>query len=211
MAPIGPLGATDEQSKALGKLADFGTTVVTEVGKLAGYVGRIIGTGPEDVVGLVLGDPLHTVRTLAAGWYDSKVQEILERRKVRQTQPVSLSVAIPLLRGAYDESREGLRDLWAQLIAAAMDPDRADRVRVSFAETLRQFDPLDALVLRAMQEGGGAGIASAMAPLLGCTVDDIVISFGNLEALRCARLPTADPANAVVLAYGRGLLVACSD
>ena len=31
---IGPLGASDEQSKAIGKLSDFATTVVTETGAL---------------------------------------------------------------------------------------------------------------------------------------------------------------------------------
>ena len=130
---------SDEQSKAVAALSGFGTTVVTEASNLARYIGRIVGTAPEDAVGFVLGDPLHAIRTITAGWYDIKVQEILERRKVKQTQQVSLSVAIPLVRGAYDESREGLRDVWAQLIAAAMDPDRTDRVRISFIETSQEI------------------------------------------------------------------------
>ena len=57
---------TNEQSKAVTSLGTFGTTVVTEVGNLARYVGRIVGTAPEDAVGLVIGDPLHTLRTIAA-------------------------------------------------------------------------------------------------------------------------------------------------
>src|SRR4051812_15223072 len=96
---------SDEQAKAISSVINFGTTVVTESSNLARYIGRIVGTVPEDVVGLFLGDPLHAVRTLAAEWYDDKVREIHERRNVKRLEAVSLSVAIPLLRGAYDESR----------------------------------------------------------------------------------------------------------
>jgi hypothetical protein len=121
-------------------VANFGTTVVTESSNLARYIGRIVGTVPEDVVGLFLGDPLHAVRTLAAQWYDDKIREIHARRNVKRLEAVSLSVAIPLLRGAYDENREQLRELWAALIAAATDQERTGRVRLSFigcTETIR--------------------------------------------------------------------------
>jgi hypothetical protein len=58
---------TDEQAKALAKLADFGTTVVEETGQLARYMGRVLGTAPEDAVGLVIGDPLRFVQRRAKG------------------------------------------------------------------------------------------------------------------------------------------------
>jgi hypothetical protein len=207
---IGPLGATDEQSKAIAALGNFGTTAVTEGSNLARYIGRIVGTVPEDTVGFVLGDPLHAIRTLAAGWYDIKVREILEKRKVKQTQQVSLSVAIPLVRGAYDESREGLRELWAQLIASAMDPDRAPLVRISFIETLRQFDPLDALVLKTVYEKVATSrpdAAQYVAEALNQPVDEVIISAENLTRLRCVEAPT----NLIVARYGRALLAACSE
>jgi hypothetical protein len=200
---------TDEQAKAVAKLSDFGTTVVTAAGDLARCIGRILGTVPEDAVGFVLGDPLHAVRTLAAQWYDDKVQRIHERRGVKQTQPVSPSVAIPLIRGAYDETREGLRDMWAELIAAAMDPKRSDRVRISFVETLRQFDPLDALLLKTISVVAidANGIASNIAAHLNRTPDDIVISLQSLHALKCI----TDMGAGTISAYGRGLLRACDD
>jgi Abortive infection alpha len=56
-------------------------------------------------------------------------------------------LGIPLLRAAYDEGRPELQDIWAALIAAAMDPERMGRVRISFIDTLKRFDPLDARVL----------------------------------------------------------------
>jgi len=45
----------------------------------------------------------------------------LEARGVGEPILPSLTVALPLFRGAADESREELQDLWARLLAAAMD------------------------------------------------------------------------------------------
>ena len=92
--------------------------------------------------------PLGQVIVTEAGQYDAWLDKILRRRQVDYPQPVSPSLAVPLLQAAYDESRPELQELWASLIAAAMDPARSGRVRLSFIDTLKQFDPLDALVLR---------------------------------------------------------------
>src|SRR3979411_563851 len=94
------LGVTGEQANAVQALAALGTTVVTETGNLARYVGRVLGTVPEDVVGVVIGDPLHFVRTVIAGALDANAQKILERRRVKEPQGVSPSLGIPLLRAA---------------------------------------------------------------------------------------------------------------
>jgi hypothetical protein len=109
MSPL-PIPVTDEQAKAVQKLADFGTTVVEETGKLARYMGRVLGTAPEDAVGLVIGDPLRFVRTAIALKYDEGIKRLHRHRGVTP-QPVSPSLAIPLLRAAYDESRLELQEL----------------------------------------------------------------------------------------------------
>src|ERR1700720_1786155 len=135
--PLVPIPVTDEQAKAVQKLVDFGTTVVGETGQLARYVGRVLGTTPEDAVGLVIGDPLHFVREAIASKYDEWITRLHRDRDV-PPEPVSPSLAIPLLRAAYDESRPELQELWAQLIAAAMDPRRVNRVRRSFVDALQK-------------------------------------------------------------------------
>lgn len=199
-------------AEAVKALATFGTTVVTEAGNLARCIGRIVGTVPEDAVGLVIGDPLHAIRAVTADWYDRRVREIIKRRNAK-TQPVSLSVALPLLQGAYDESREGLRDMWAALIAAAMDPERAGRVRVSFTITLRQFDPLDALLLSARRDNASGFRPHArafFAQRLGVTENEIAVSVENLVLLRCMRA-SDNRESFVPTPYGLELLRACSD
>src|SRR5271169_48238 len=47
----------DEQAKAITEVAKLGTAVVAEVGQLARFFGRVLGTAPEDVVGLIVSDP----------------------------------------------------------------------------------------------------------------------------------------------------------
>jgi hypothetical protein len=61
---------------------------------------------------------------------------------------VSPSLAVPLLRAAANESQEILQEMWAALLAAAMDPEKLDRVRLSFIETVKRLDPPDTLILK---------------------------------------------------------------
>jgi hypothetical protein len=211
---LGVVAVTDEQAKAVKSLATFGTTIVTEGSQLVQYVGRVLGTAPHDAVGLILGDPLHFVRTAIAAKYDEWLTKILGRRKVAEPQPVSPSLAIPLLRAAYDEARPELQQMWAELIAAAMDPARAGRVRLTFVDALKRFDPLDALVLRARYDHNSKLKPSAVefiAKLLNETDDEVALSAENLILLKCASERGQDLAGFYLTNYGRALIRACSD
>lgn len=210
-------GVPTAHAQAAKALATFGTTVVTETGNLARYVGRILGTAPEDAVGLVLGDPLHYVRAAIAGALDRKIQSKLERRRLTETRPVSPSVAIPLIRAAYDEGREELQELWASLIVAAMDPARVQQVRLSFIETLRNFDPLDAFVLQKRHAASQARLFPSVAAFIagqhGLSEDEVMLSAENLKRLNCVWLsnPHTTPQDFHVTRYGVALLRAVSD
>jgi hypothetical protein len=202
---------TDKQAVAITGLSEFGKTVVTEAGQLARYMGRVLGTVPEDAVGLVIGDPLHFVRTAIAKTYDVLLNKLFKDRGVKETQAVSPSLAIPLLRAAYDESRPELQQLWAALIAAAMDPTRSGRVRISFIDVVKQLDPLDALVLRARYMTPGAlepDAARYIASTLSVSGDDTYLSFENLRRLGCVDT-NRGLADFFVTAYGKALIRAC--
>ena len=206
------IGVTDEQAKAIQSATTFGTTVVTESSMLVQYLGRVLGTVPHDVVGLILGDPLGFVRTVIAGQYDVWLTRILKRRGVTETQPVSPSLAIPLLRAAYDEGRPELQEFWAGLIAAAMDPKLSGRVRLSFIDTLKRFDPLDALVLKKRYEASGElkpNPVAFIAVTIGEQSTEVQISVENLKILRCAGSATTSVTDFHVTNYGGGLLRAC--
>jgi Abortive infection alpha len=179
---------TDSQADAIKASAEFGKTAVDEVGQLARYIGRVLGTVPQDVVGIVIGEPLHFVRTKIAQKLDERVTKIHRDRKVKDTEPVSPSVAIPLLRAAYDESRPELQDLWARLIAAAMDPKRSDGMRLSFIDSVKRFDPLDSLVVKAIYDRRGEQsrpIIASLANQLNRSPAEVELSTQNLGALNC--------------------------
>jgi hypothetical protein len=208
-------GISDKKAKAVTALSGFGTTIVTEGSNLARYFGRIVGTVPEDLVGVVIGDPLRFVRTTIAARYDQILTEKFKQRGITETEPVSPSIAIPLVRSAYDEGRPQLQELWATLIANAMDPKRSDRIRISFIDTLRKFDPLDALVLKMRNEKSGQLSPNAtefIANLLSASKDEVSISVDNLMSIRCVGpAGLQHSGDFVVLPYGRALIRACSD
>jgi hypothetical protein len=204
------LATTDEQAKAVQNLATFGTTVVEEGGELTRYAGRVLGTVPEDIVGIVLGEHLRFVRTVIARSYDVLLTKIFDKRSVKEIQSVSPSIAIPLLRAAYDENRPELQELWAGLIATAMDPLRSGRFRLSFIETLKRFDPLDALVLRARLENQGdikPSPVGGIAKLLSVQQAEVQISVDNLQVLNCASKINSQ-VNFYITNYGQALFEA---
>src|SRR5580704_10526643 len=83
-----------------------------------------------------------------------RTRERLEHRGIADPEPPSLKNSIPILEAAADEENEELQDLWSRLLAAAMDPNRRDAMRQSFIQTVKQMDPMDALVLKAVRDNG---------------------------------------------------------
>jgi hypothetical protein len=53
-----------------------------------------------------------------------------------------------LLEAAQQESRTEMQEIWARLLANAMDTDRAADVRPEFVAALQKLQPLDALLLQ---------------------------------------------------------------
>lgn len=127
---------TDEQAKlgqkALEVLQDFG-----------GFLREMLGTVPEDLVGVLGGDWLKVRRAVNMASMLEKAREKFERRKVEQKEEVSLTIAAPLLRAATDERREEIRELWARLFANAMGPSRSSTKRRSFIDIVQQMEPLE--------------------------------------------------------------------
>jgi len=187
---------SDEQAKAIG-------ITVEALHSLLGWCGKVLGTIPEDLVGLLIGDKLHLRRAKNLLGYQAEVDQLLRARGVPNPQEVSASVALPLLEGAQNESRSELRDIWARLLANAMDPTRAGRVRTSLVELVKSFDPADALAIQEMGRVGGAvGDPNIQAPTqmdkmaasLGLTFDVLDVSLERLVEFECLirRTPTKE-------------------
>jgi hypothetical protein len=198
----------DEHAKAVKQLATFGEVVVHAGEKLANYVGRVLGTVPEDAVGLIIGDPIRFVRAAIAAQYDVRLTNLFRMRGVTKTVQVSPSLAIPLLRAAYDENREQLQDLWAKLLANAMDPKR-NTVRLNFIEAVKRMEPLDAQALQKVRTGEqwAPNNRDAFAQQFKVSSDQMEIAFQNLIAIGCLTVvPGRGPANPDLTAFGRELM-----
>ena len=153
--------AIAETAKAAGKAID------ATVG-FGGWVKQTLGTIPEDVLGLVGGDWLHQKRKRNLIELEAKTSEILLSMGAGPPFEPSPSVVVPLLIGAADESRPELQDLWAALLASALQPDGGSRVRRAFFETLKAMEPDDARLFRALASiGTGAMISDQIEERIG--------------------------------------------
>jgi Abortive infection alpha len=131
--------AIQEAAKTTGKAIDL----TSDLGK---YLGKVVGGVPSDLVGLLGGDYLGQLRIRNLDKSIRKTKKIIEDRKA-ETEPVSLALAVPILKATENESREELQDLWARLLANAMDKKRSATVRLEFIQIIQQLNPLDAMIL----------------------------------------------------------------
>ena len=115
-------------------------------GQLAVVVREVLGKPLADLVGIVGADWLHEFRERNRDRLARRTEEILRERDVKE-RCGDVAQMVPLIGAAQDDDREEIQELWARLLASALDPSRRMRVRKSFVDTLKGFDPIDALVL----------------------------------------------------------------
>lgn len=173
---------TDEQAK-------LGQEIVKAFSGLGSFLADALGSTPRDLIGYLGGDWLRFRRAENIAKMMNHTRERLAAWGVNAPEPASLSLALPILRGAADESREAIQDLWARLMAATLDPSRAGKVRQGFSEVIVKMDPMDALVLSHFKTAGVVELydhndkKQKVAGRLGITEDELEASIWNLENL----------------------------
>jgi hypothetical protein len=202
---------SDEQAKAMQEMAKLASKIVDASSGIGRYVDRVLGHVPDNLVGYFGGDYLAEVRTRNAERLRADTEEIRRRRGTQERVDVSPSIAIPLVQAAIDEDRADLKDLWARLLAAAMDPARTHLVRLAFIDVAKKMDPMDAAVLRlASAPGEVAGSRlSEIGARLGASRNEIDVSIANLVKLELARYSHAP--NALITPFGQEFLRAVED
>ena len=122
-------------------------------------------------------------------------EEILRERKVGDISGLSPNLAIQILELGQDESRAALIEIWARLLANALDPSR-NNLRLSFIAIVKQMDPQDVMLIRRIVHRGyravrdEAGVAasnettiSLLANELNLSEDAVIASLEHLEDL----------------------------
>jgi len=143
-------GAVEEIAKASGKALD----VVHDTG---GYLAKVLGGVPGNLVGVLGGAWLCERHIRLKDGLRRRTEQILRQRDVQQLVELSPNLASALIAGAQEEGREELAELWARLLANAIDPSM-NSVRHSFIEAVKAFDPPDVIVLHHVYERSGASI-----------------------------------------------------
>ena len=179
----------DEEAKATQEVARFGTKALDSGDKLGSFLSKVFGTVPSDVVGVLGGDWLHHVRIRNAVKLAQRTEEILRERGI-SPEPMSPSVAMPILKAGQDETREELRELWARLLANGMDPERRSLIRQSIIEAVKGFDPPDAIMLRkwyelSQEESDTLQVFRTLYDILKVSDDQFNLSVRNLVRLEC--------------------------
>jgi hypothetical protein len=145
----------------------------------------------------------------------AETKRLLDQRQVPEPyEDISPSIALPLIEAALDEDRDGLKELWARLLAAAMDPARKNRVRLYFTTTVKQMDPLDARILEALYTSYEGGFPQneigrdILAKQLGVSPVEVLVSFRNLERLECIDFVSPPKVSPLISASGQLLIAA---
>lgn len=197
---------TDEQAKAIQE-------ALKALQGVGGFLREMLGTVPEDLVGYFGGDWLKIRRAENAARMIERAKARLEARNAKPERP-SISVALPLLIAAADEDRDELQDIWARLLAAAMDPARSKAFRGAFIEVVKEMDPLDATVLQYMATTTRPGLPSNLAEQItnrfNVLYDEATVSLQHLHQLGLASDPNRDPFPTTT-AMGRLLARAVAD
>lgn len=123
---------------------DLARPAAQELGKSLQTISQVINVGLSPLKGLVWGyDRIAT-------WLHSTLEEKLATTDKDNIVSPNPSIAVPAIEALrYTASDEILRELFANLIAAAMDKKQCSGVHPAFVEIIKQLSPLDAQNLKA--------------------------------------------------------------
>lgn len=147
--------------------------------------GRAIAPAIGDIYGLMIGDKVRAARVRNLDAINRKRQDKIESRGVTDVLQPPEDIAIPALEAAQGETRDEMQELWASLLANAMDPQRAANVRPEFIQTVRQLQPLDAkilIIMKALPEGQWLSTVT----ITGHRASAVKVSVAHLLSLNCA-------------------------
>lgn len=103
---------------------------------------------------LPLGEVVWTMKRVR-DWLHSKLPERLEAKGVTEPQTPDPRTFAAVVQGVAVAGSDELRELYANLLATAMDPETAHLAHPSFAEVLRQINPDEARLLPYLYEREG--------------------------------------------------------
>lgn len=122
--------------------------------KFGAFLKEVFGPSAVEAGGM-FHDYLKHQRELNGIHLRQKFQRKLREMGVAgETHPVPLSFGMPLLEKATLEDDETLQEMWAGLLASAVDPSQTNPPRRAFVNILANLEPLDAQILQFLGKQG---------------------------------------------------------
>jgi len=123
--------------------ADFAEPTIKESGKIIARIPRAINAALVSVDKWILEREYSLQKTKKI--LENKLQDVQPEKIV----PPESSVAVPVILAiSYCIDNDELRELFATLLANAMNEDYKDKIHPAFVEIIRQLSPLDVLMIK---------------------------------------------------------------
>jgi len=136
-----------ESAKAVQEVAKTTKVAVEATQQLGGFVSRIINEPLEAVVG-ILADRLKFMRAERQFRLVGRWREIMKERKIEGAlRIVAPKLALPIIENASLEEDDELQDIWANLLASAVDPNFKGLLRSAYIDIIKQLEVSDVHVL----------------------------------------------------------------
>src|SRR6266566_1420752 len=151
MSPEGAKEMPDEiteSAKAVQETAKTVRTGLEATQQLGRFVSRITTEPLETVMG-ILSDKLQFMRWERKLRLAKRGREILNQRGIQGSlRPIPYKLALPIVEHASLEDNDELQDLWANLLASAVDPKFEGLIRSAYIDIIRQLEVVDVHLLR---------------------------------------------------------------
>ena len=136
----------EKEAEAVKAVAELGTESLKTIQKAGGFFRDIIGDGLHDWAALKFSDRQKFKRAAAAVYdYDNiiriahKVDQKLLRDGVTTRAAIAPKLGIEFLNHASLEYDDSIQDLYAELYANAVNPDKKEQVEVKHIHTLKSL------------------------------------------------------------------------
>jgi Abortive infection alpha len=140
------MSESTEIAKAAAETAKFGTKALDVTEKLMTFLGKVFKE-PLDQVSGIVSDRLKFFRWQRQVRMAEEAEKILKSRGTQETRAVPPKLALPLIEAASLEEDDDLQNLWAKLLANAMDPNFKSELRYTYIDILKSLTPLDVKIL----------------------------------------------------------------
>jgi hypothetical protein len=141
-----------ESAKAVQEVAKTTGQAIKTIEKIGSFFSRIMNESIDATCGM-LADTLKFKRWERQLRLIEKTEEIIKSKGFSDTlRPISPKLALPIFHNASMETDESLHDIWANLLATALDP-KCEIPRNAYVDIIRQLEPVDVKVLNVLHDG----------------------------------------------------------